>query len=499
MHKIYLVSPYIEQKYTVPHLSLEYIKYYLMDNGYQSEIIDCVYFKDLDDVISKINEGENPIIGVTAYTRERFHAYKFIRKVKEEIPDSLMVVGGRHFSALAEETLKELPMVDIVVRGEGEITFKEICDSVYRNTNYNKILGISSRSGTEIVHNPDRPLESNIDKFRCFDKNHLPDPNRYPLVGLYQRMANFKMKFFEVMATRGCPSSCVFCSLKSSKARYRSIDNVIKEIEEKIEITGVRNVKFIDPSLTISKKYVVELCDRIIEKKLNIKWNCYSRVDVDIELLKVMKKAGLIGVEVALESGSPRVLKAIKKKISLSHVERFCEAAYSLGIRVFVFCMISLPDEKIEDVDMTISFIRKLSKYIYELSGLQATRIMPDALICNIAKEKNILPSDFSWFEPYEIQIDPRISTGYYKNVPLYLEHLTTEDLIRKIIEFNNIARIEIASFYIFKRALKRNLNIATIKKMSLRDIRDKTYKAFIMLGTAYRNKQKEQFLKFHD
>jgi len=496
MHKIYLVSPYIDHKYTTPHLSLEYIKFYLMDHGYQAEIIDCVYFKDLDDVISKLNEGENPIIGVTAYTRERFHAYKFIRKVKEEIPDSLMVVGGRHFSSLSEETLKKLPMVDIVVRGEGEITFKEICDSVYKNTDYKEISGISFRSETVIVHNPDRPLEPNIDKFRYFDKNHLPDPKRYSLVGSFQRMANFEMKFFDVMATRGCPSSCVFCSLKSNKARFRSVDNIIKEIEEKIEITGVRNVKFIDSSLTISKKYVAELCDRIIEKKLNIKWNCYSRVDVDIELLKVMKKAGLIGVEVALESGSPRVLKAIKKKISLVHFERFCKAAYSLRIRVFAFCMISLPSEKIEDVDMTISVIRKLSKYIYSLSGLQATRILPDASIYYIAKERNILPADFSWFEPYEIRIDPRISSEHYKNVPLYLEHLTTEDILRKINEFESVTRTEIASIYSFKRALKRNLKIANIKKMSLRDIRDKAYKAFVMLGSAYRNKHKEKSLK---
>ena len=499
MHKIYLVSPYIEQKYTAPHLSLEYIKFYLMDYGYQAEIIDCVYYKDLDDVVSKLNEEESPIIGVTAYTRERFHAYKFIRKVKKEIPNSLMVVGGRHFSSLSEETLKELPMVDIVVRGEGEITFKEICDYVYNNTDFKKILGISYRSGTEIIRNPDRPLEPNIDKFRYFDKNHLLDTERYPLVSSFQRMANFEMKFFEVMATRGCPSMCVFCSLKADKARYRSIDSIIKEIEDKIEITGVRNVKFIDSSLTISKKYVAELCDRIMEKKLNIKWDCYSRVDIDIELLKVMKKAGLIGVEVALESGSPRVLKAIKKKISLAHFERFCEAAYSLRIRVFVFCMISLPEEKIEDVDMTISVIRKLSKYIYSLSGLQATRILPDASIYQIAKERNILPSDFSWFEPYERQINPRISSEHYKNVPLYLEHLTTEDIIRKINEFESVTRTEIASFYSFKRALMRNLKITSIKKMSLRDIRDKTYKAFNMLVTACMNRHKEKFLKIND
>jgi magnesium-protoporphyrin IX monomethyl ester (oxidative) cyclase len=499
MHKIYLVSPYIEQKNTYIHLSLEYIKFYLLDHGYQAEIVDCTYYEDIDDVIFKLSEDEKPIIGITAYTRERFHAYKLIKKVRKEIPESLIVVGGRHFSSLSGETLDELPMVDIVVRGEGEITFKEICDSVYKDSNYKNILGISFRSGTDIIHNPDRPLEPNIDKFRCFDENHLPDPKKYSLAGVRYKVASNEMKFFGVMASRGCPSSCVFCSLRADKVRRRSVDNIIKEIEEKIRVTGVRNVNFIDSSFTINKKFVTELCERIIEKRLNIKWICYSRVDIDIELLKMMKKAGLIGVEVALESGSPRVLKAIKKRISLEQFERFSELAYSLGIRVFAFCMISLPDERLEDADMTISLIKKMSKYIYLVSGLQVTRILPDASIYNIAKERNLLPADFSWFKPYENQIDPRISSEHYKNVPIYMEHLTTEDLLRKIDEFENVIRTEISSFYSFKRALMRNFKITSIKKMSLRDIRDKAYKAFVMLGSAYRNKHKEKSLKIND
>ena len=496
MHKIYLVSPYIEQKYTYPHLSLEYIKFYLMDFGYEVEIVDCTYYKSLEDVILKLNEDRKPIIGITAYTRERFHAYKLIKEAREKIPDSLIVVGGRHFSSLPEETLKELPMVDIVVRGEGEITFKEICDSVYDKTNIKGILGISFRSGAEIIHNPDRPLEPNIDKFRCFDKNHLPDSDKYSVV----KDDNLRNPTsFLVMTARGCPSRCVFCSLKTNKVRFRSIDNIIKEIEDKIEITGIRDVNFMDPSFTISKKFVTALCDRIIEKNLNIKWVCYSRVDTDIELLRKMKKAGLIGVEVALESGSPRVLKAIKKRISLEQFERFCEAAYNLRLRLYAFCMISLPDEKLEDVDMTISIIKKMSKYVNTVSGLQVTRILPDASIYNIAKERNILPADFSWFKPYENQVDPRISSERYKNIPIYLEHLSTDDIISKVVEFEHVIRKELATFQSLKSALKRHFKIANIRKMSLRDVKDMAYKAFVMLGSAYRNKQKEKFLKSYD
>ena len=119
--------------------------------------------------------------------------------------------------------------------------------------------------------------------------------------------------------------------------RFRSIDNVLDEIEEKIEVTGVRSVSFSDSSLTIVKSYVRELCGKIIKRKMNIKWICYSRVDLDIELLKLMKKAGLVGIEIALESGSPRVLKSIKKRIDIDQFGRVCKDAYELGIKVSYF------------------------------------------------------------------------------------------------------------------------------------------------------------------
>jgi len=496
MHKIYLVSPYTEVKYKSPHYSLEYIKFYLIDNGYDAEIVDCSYYDPgLEEVIAKFKEDEKPIIGITTYTRERFHAYDLIRNIHLEIPDSLIVVGGRHFSCLAEETLINLAGVDIVVRGEGEITFKEICDSVYNNKRLSDINGISFREEHRIVHNPERPLERNLDLFRSFDRNHLPDPEKHPLTGKSYKVGkvggkNKKMEVFTIMASRGCPNSCVFCSLTAKKVRLRSIDNVLDEIEEKIEVTGIRYVSFIDSSLTINKSYVRELCDKIIKRKMDIKWICYSRVDIDLEILKLMRKAGLVGIEIALESGSPRVLKSIKKRIDIDLFERICKEAYELGIKVWVFCLISLPDEKIEDVDMTLSLIRRLSKYIY-LAGMQSVRILPDAALYNIAKERNLLPSDFDWFKPYTNEVDSQASNPNYDAVPLYLEHLSQSDIVEKLNEFDMIVKTGFSNFYNIKRALKTNLKIDVLKNITIKDLRHKAGKAYVMLKSAHRNRGK--------
>jgi len=298
------------------------------------------------------------------------------------------------------------------------------------------------------------------------------------------------MRFFMIMATRGCPSNCVFCSLKADRVRFRSIDNILDEIEDKIAITGERNVTFKDPSLTINKRFVTELCENIIKRNLNIKWLCYSRVDIDTNLLVLMKKAGLIGVEIALESGSPEVLKAIKKRINLEQFEEFCKEAFQLGIVVYTFCMISLPDERKEDVDMTISCIRKMSKYIY-IAGMQATRILPDAAIYQIARERNLLPEDFDWFKPYTNKLNSRTSNRYYGTIPLYLEHLTTYDIQNKLFEFDLISKTEFAYFRTLKRAIKDNLRFTTLKQLSPGDIKRKLYKTVLMIKHIMKNREK--------
>lgn len=490
MNKTYLLSPWCETKYRFPQNSLNYIKFYLLDHGYKAELIDCAHYnQDLNDVITKLKEEECPIIGVTAYTRERFNAYELIRKIKQEIPNSFVAVGGRHFGFLAEETLKELPEVDVVVRGEGEITFKEICDTIVNKKSFDGVLGISYKNDNEIIHNPDRPLEMDLDKFRNFDVNHLDDSGKYTL--LFPTKVDNE-DYIRIFATRGCAGRCVFCSLTANCVRFRSVDNVINEIEEKIKITGVRKVSFGDSSLTLKKSFVSALCEEIIKRKLNIKFNCYSRVDIDIEILKLMKKAGLVSVEIALESGSPRILKAIKKNIKIEQFEKFCQEAYRLGIKAYVFCMVSFPDEKIEDVDMTIALIKRLSKYIY-YATVQTTRILPDAALFNIAKERNLIPKNFSWFKPFVETKDKKMfKNASYSTIPLYIEHMKEEEIANKVIEFNQVCKDNFIYMVFIKRMLKANFRFETFKNTSPKELLVKIKKAISLMVNAYKNRGKD-------
>jgi hypothetical protein len=149
-----------------------------------------------------------------------------------------------------------------------------------------------------------------------------------------------------------------------------------------------------------------------------------------------------------------------------------------------------LPDEKIEDVDMTLSLIGRLSKYIY-LAGMQSVRILPDAALYNIAKERNLLPSDFDWFKPYTNEVDSQASNPNYDAVPLYLEHLSQSDIVEKLNEFDMIVKTGFSNFYNIKRALKTNLKIDVLKNITIKDLRHKAGKAYVMLKSAHRNRGK--------
>jgi radical SAM superfamily enzyme YgiQ (UPF0313 family) len=214
-------------------------------------------------------------------------------------------------------------------------------------------------------------------------------------------------------------------------------------------------------------------------------------VDINPDLLKLMKRAGLVSVELAVESGSPRILKAIKKNIKLVQFETFLKEAYRLGIKSYVFCMVSFPDETAEDVEMTISLIKKNIKYIY-YAVLQTTRILPDAALTHIAKEKGVIPKDFNWFKPFVETKDSLFKNSNYSTIPLYLERLTEKDIQHAIDEFDDMQKLHLVHKDLIMKLIKINLRIDVLKKLTFQVFIRKLKVLFEMVYVAYRNKSKD-------
>jgi radical SAM superfamily enzyme YgiQ (UPF0313 family) len=483
--EIFLLSPWVDITYKMAITSLRFIKYYLEDHGYAATIIDCArYPRDLKEVMARIGKTPNPIVGVTGYTRERFYAYELIRKVKQAAPGATLVVGGRHFGAVPRETLENMPEVDAAVRGEGEITFYEMVDALHAGRDFTGVAGVTWRAADgSIVDNPDRCLEDNLDLFRYYDDKNKTDLDPEELLG--QTKLGTKHRYFSVTATRGCPNRCVYCTASTSKVRYRTVSKVLDEIEDMIAATGVRNMSFGDSSLTISRKFVTELCEGMLERNLNLSWNCYSRVNIDIDILRLMRRAGLESVEIGLESGSPKVLKSIRKNIKLEEVEAFCKLAHELGIRVWVFCMVSLPDETPEDAQMTIDFVKKIAPFITN-TGMQTTRITPDAALCQMAKDRGVLPRDFDWFAPYETP-HGTLSRPWDATLPVYLEHLNVEQICDYHEQFKRITSVDLANFASFWRGMKYNLSPRGLRNLTPAEFVRKSRMAGVMFVNALR------------
>jgi anaerobic magnesium-protoporphyrin IX monomethyl ester cyclase len=214
------------------------------------------------------------------------------------------------------------------------------------------IGGISYRNNGEIVHNPERPFIKDLDS--------IPFPSR----DLLFNKASYNSEDMGILMTsRGCPYRCTYCatSIWKRNTRYRSLDNVIDEIKFVINRYGTTQFTFKDDSFTVNRKRVHEFCDRLIDKKIKIKWDTNTRVNlVDEELFIKMKEAGCNSIKVGIETGSERILKLMRKHISLEQCREAARLFKKVGIHWTGYFMMGLPTETKEDAYRTLNFMKEL-------------------------------------------------------------------------------------------------------------------------------------------
>ncbi len=440
------------EQYMYPY-SIIYLQNYLAKNGIEAKLFD-LFDTNPDKVIEYCKDLVSPIIGVTSQTYSRNEAIDIIRRIKEINPASTAVVGGKHFTFCAQETLEHIKEIDIVVKGEGEITFYELVKALRNKGDIHSIDGITYRKQDEIINNKERKQETDINKF-SLDYDKIPELGFSKGV-LLRNYEKEQIHSYPVLLGRGCSQKCVFCSFRMMKYRVRNLESVMDEIIYLKEKYNKNYFTFTDPSFCERKAFVREFCERLIRDNLGIKWYCEARVDTPIELLELMAKAGCISLDFALESGSDKVLKAIRKNIKVDQVFDFAKNCKRLGIRTLVFLMISLPEETEDDAKQTLEAAKELSKYCTSVT-LNTAVITPGTDLEIIAKEKGIMPPDFSWY-------DDRFNHQYADlgpvNIPVYLENLSVEFIRDFKEQFNKIRFSEYASYADFigfaKRGLKR-------------------------------------------
>ena len=210
----------------------------------------------------------------------------------------------------------------------------------------------------KIIINPLRKQIGNLDI--------LPFPD-YEELKIKKNHSNYGSAFFPnrmgIIASRGCPYNCIFCSggIVYKGSRSRSAKNIVDEIEHLYTKYGIRKFEFLDNAFAFNKKRAIEICKEIIKRKLAIKWIISSRVDnVDEQLLKIMKSSGCHCIIYGIESGSQKVLNTIKKGISISQIKNAVRITKKVGIKVYGVFIIGAPYETDSTIRETINFAKKL-------------------------------------------------------------------------------------------------------------------------------------------
>ncbi len=341
----------------VPPLNLMYIAAALEEASISVKIIDDdLYQVGFDKVASLASKIDPMVVGITATTATIKNALKYIKKVKEVIPNALTVIGGPHPTFMPIETLKTEKALDTVVIGEGEKTIVELAEK-YGNKglkNFNQIKGIAYKDNAKIKLTSNRDLIENLDD--------LPFPARHLIP--FKDYKTSKGQAGGMITSRGCVFSCNYCSsslIMGKKFRTRSSKNVADEMEELVYKYGVYEIAFLDDIFMLNKQRAMEIAGEIRSRGLDLNFIASSRVDtVNKDLLESLKKTGLTTLYYGIESGSQRVLDTMGKGITLKQAEDAIKVTKDVDIDVMGSFILGYPGETSKEMDQTIDFAIKL-------------------------------------------------------------------------------------------------------------------------------------------
>jgi len=293
------------------------------------------------------------------------------------------IAFGTHVTPNTVNTLNDFPALDFVLRGEPELTLRELVDALEGKVGQNEkmealmqkadptrvpilgeraaandlssIKGLAWRSAGEIKINWDRPFIPDLDELPL-PMHHLLPLHRY-------RLPLVKGPYAFVVPSRGCPAGCKFCIKHvnyNHSVRLRSAENIMAELWLLKEL-GIENVMMYADLFTVSRDQVMSLCKAMIEEKIAMKWMCNSRVDyVDEEMLALMGRSGCHMISWGIESGSKEILKRAHKGTDPEKVERALRWAKKAGVKNFGYFIVGLPGETEATIQQTIAFSKTL-------------------------------------------------------------------------------------------------------------------------------------------
>lgn len=297
------------------------------------------------------------MVGISALTFESDAIPWIAASVKRMNPQTPVILGGPHATAYPEKAA-QIPGVDCVVVGEGETVLGNLVERVAAGRTWDGVRGIVYQSHNQIIATEREDLIEDI--------SNLPMP-AYDLIpiekyGSFNRMSRTGSgKFMSLFSSRGCPYRCIYChNIFGKTFRFRSAESLFSEIRHLYDTYAIRDFEILDDIFNLDRERLLDFCDRIIQSgmKITLAFPNGMRGDIlDAQQLTKLRQAGTIFIAFAIETGSPRMQKIIKKNIQLDKIKRNIEIAHALRIHPHGFFMIGFPGETLEDMKMTVEFM----------------------------------------------------------------------------------------------------------------------------------------------
>ncbi len=405
-------------------LGLAMLAAYVRQFGFTVAIIDAeAEFLIPEQTIPLMEEYEPSLVGLSAFTTKMTAAGKVLRLYKERNPYIPCIIGGHHSSAIPERTLNE-ETVDYVVKGEGFIPVTELLRRLKEKREPDGIKGLWYGKNGQTVNGGQAEGIADLDSLPFPAWDLLP-MDKYRCHHWQTWDYNLEQAPYSVIYTSlGCPFHCDYCSVNmvypNRRVRYRSPEKFVAELKILVEQYGVRYVEIIDDTLTVNTKHVVAICQAVIDAGLGDKisaW-CFARTDrSDLNLFKIMKRAGIDWAFEGFESGNDTVLQGVSKKQTLEEIRQAVSNGQKAGIHIGGNYVFGLPGDTLETMDQTLTLAKDLNT---EAANFFILMPYPGTKLNEIAKEKGYpLPEKWGQY-------------GFFAPdaVPMRNETLTVEQIL---------------------------------------------------------------------
>lgn len=370
---------------------MTYLAAILQKNGIEVQILDLLVARYSPSVLTRrLRDFQPTVVGATCSTLNYKIAVRILKQCKNIDPNVVTLIGGPHVSFAAAEVIKSNPWIDVVVRGEGDHTVLNLAAVLRDAEDLSKVPGIAFRNNGSIKLTEPQSLIRDLDE--------LPMPARHLLpLSTYRALG----QPCTVVTSRGCPYGCIFCSapkMFGRGVRFRNPKLVVDEIEHLREDLGFKNINIVDDTFTVKPEHVQGICEGIIDRKLDISWSVYSRVDtINPKMLRLMKDAGCSWMCFGLESGSQTILDTIRKGITVAQSREAVRMANEAGINVLVSFILGLPGENPGTASETVGLAKELFKTYGVSYGFHILAPMPGTEVCDKAKDYGIRILTHDW------------------------------------------------------------------------------------------------------